>query len=180
MDNGDYGTINGVKSYAKSKLMNLLFAKELADRVSKQGYNFTIMAVHPGMSPTNMVPELFQTDMWKYIYSLTMGIIFKTPEHAAQAAISAATEPELQGVMGAYYGQCGILDTPHPQVLNTTVRKILWKESTKLLNIDEDFVAMMTGQANAQSLFSKGKLKMKGNMGLAMKLSKLTAAKAKL
>jgi len=45
---------------------------------------------------------------------------------------------------------------------------------------DEDFVAMMTGQANAQSLFSKGKLKMKGNMGLAMKLSKLTAAKAKL
>jgi sterol carrier protein 2 len=45
---------------------------------------------------------------------------------------------------------------------------------------DEDFVAMMTGQANAQSLFTKGKLKMKGNMGLAMKLSKLTAAKSKL
>jgi sterol carrier protein 2 len=45
---------------------------------------------------------------------------------------------------------------------------------------DSDFVGMMTGQANAQQLFMKGKLKIQGNMGLAMKLNKLQPSKSKL
>jgi len=45
---------------------------------------------------------------------------------------------------------------------------------------DEDFVGMMTGKLNSQQLFMQGKLKIKGNMGLAMKLNKLQAAKASL
>ena len=38
---------------------------------------------------------------------------------------------------------------------------------------ESDFVSLMTGQANAQSLFMGGKIKLKGNMGLAMKLGQL-------
>jgi len=45
---------------------------------------------------------------------------------------------------------------------------------------EDDFVGMMTGKLNSQQLFMQGKLKIKGNMGLAMKLSKLNAAKAAL
>ena len=47
---------------------------------------------------------------------------------------------------------------------------------------ESDFVSLMTGQANAQSLFMGGKIKLKGNMGLAMKLGQLQsmAPKAKL
>jgi len=45
---------------------------------------------------------------------------------------------------------------------------------------DDDFVGLMTGALNSQSLFMQGKLKIKGNMGLAMKLSKLQPPKAKL
>jgi sterol carrier protein 2 len=49
------------------------------------------------------------------------------------------------------------------------------------LTMDEsDFVDMFSGKAKAQQLFMKGKLKIKGNMGLAMKLSKLQEAQAKL
>jgi sterol carrier protein 2 len=49
------------------------------------------------------------------------------------------------------------------------------------LNTDEDsFVGMMTGKLNSQQLFMQGKLKIQGNMGLAMKLNKLQQAKAKL
>ena len=38
---------------------------------------------------------------------------------------------------------------------------------------EKDFVGLMTGTSNAQSLFMGGKLKLKGNMGLAMKLGQL-------
>jgi 3-hydroxyacyl-CoA dehydrogenase/3a,7a,12a-trihydroxy-5b-cholest-24-enoyl-CoA hydratase len=45
---------------------------------------------------------------------------------------------------------------------------------------DDDFVGMMQGKLNSQQLFMQGKLKIKGNMGIAMKLSKLQQPKAAL
>jgi putative sterol carrier protein len=41
---------------------------------------------------------------------------------------------------------------------------------------ENDFVALMTGKANGQQLFMQGKLKIGGNMGLAMKLSQIPRA----
>jgi len=54
------------------------------------------------------------------------------------------------------------------------------KADCTLVAADDDFVGMMTGKANSQQLFMQGKLKIKGNMGLAMKLNKLQGAKAAL
>lgn len=47
---------------------------------------------------------------------------------------------------------------------------------------DEDFVQLMSGKLNPQTAFFKGKLKIKGNMGLAMKLREIQpkAGKSKL
>ena len=42
---------------------------------------------------------------------------------------------------------------------------------------DSDFVALMTGKLNPQAAFMKGKLKIKGNVMLAQKLSALMPAK---
>jgi len=45
---------------------------------------------------------------------------------------------------------------------------------------DEDFVNLITGKANGQQLFMGGKLKISGNMAMAMKLSQLSVPKASL
>ncbi|XP_057697471.1 sterol carrier protein 2b [Corythoichthys intestinalis] len=44
---------------------------------------------------------------------------------------------------------------------------------------DSDLLAMMTGKINPQTAFFQGKLKITGNMGLAMKLQKLQLQPAK-
>lgn len=39
---------------------------------------------------------------------------------------------------------------------------------------EEDFISMISGKGNSQAMFMQGKLKIKGNMMLAMKLGELT------
>jgi putative sterol carrier protein len=45
---------------------------------------------------------------------------------------------------------------------------------------EKDFVDLMTGKINGQSAFMGGKLKIKGNMGMAMKLGSLSQSQSKL
>jgi len=45
--------------------------------------------------------------------------------------------------------------------------------SITLTMTDENFVALVTGKLNGQTAFLTGKLKIKGDMGLAMKLSSI-------
>merc|ERR1719235_1237528 len=45
---------------------------------------------------------------------------------------------------------------------------------------DSDYVDLITGKANGQQLFMGGKLKISGNMAMAMKLSQLSLPKASL
>lgn len=47
------------------------------------------------------------------------------------------------------------------------------KPDVTLSMTDDDLLALMTGKLNPQQAFFKGKLKMTGNMGLAMKLKDL-------
>lgn len=57
------------------------------------------------------------------------------------------------------------------------------KSDVTIIVGDDDFIAIAAGKLNAQQAFMKGKLKLKGNMGLAMKLPVLFNAikpKAKL
>ncbi|KAL6044330.1 Hydroxysteroid 17-beta dehydrogenase 4 [Balamuthia mandrillaris] len=54
------------------------------------------------------------------------------------------------------------------------------KPGVSLTMTDDDFVAMFTGKLDSQTAFMQGKLKIKGDMALAMKLGELVKSKAKL
>jgi len=61
-----------------------------------------------------------------------------------------------------------------------SVKQGAGKADCTLTTSEEDFVGMMSGKLNSQQLFMQGKLKIAGNMGLAMKLNKIQQAKASL
>ena len=54
------------------------------------------------------------------------------------------------------------------------------KGDVTLTATDDDLLKLMTGQLNPQQAFFQGKLKIGGNMGLAMKLKELQPAQSKL
>jgi retinol dehydrogenase-14 len=90
---------NPAKAYARSKLANILFTKELATRL--QGTGVTVNSVHPGAVGTSIGINR-ETGFGKSILKL-LSYFFLTPEQGADTAIYLATAPELRDITGQYY-----------------------------------------------------------------------------
>ena len=90
-----------LKSYARSKLANLLFTYELQRRFEAENINSIAVAAHPGVSQTNLSKYLDDKLWFKILYPL---FVWMT-QSAAQGAlpqIRAAVDPNVKG--GEYYG----------------------------------------------------------------------------
>jgi retinol dehydrogenase-12 len=88
-----YGFL-GMRRYGETKLMNILFARELARRLDGSGV--TVNAVHPGSVATNLgePPKVISTLSSKFM---------KTSAQGAATSVRVATDPALEGVTGAYF-----------------------------------------------------------------------------
>ena len=87
--------------YGDTKLMNILFTKELARRL--EGSGVTVNCVHPGAVATNIgaPPKLIAAGT---------RIILKTPEQGARASLMVATDPALADANGGYFTHKGRVD----------------------------------------------------------------------
>ncbi|MEK5395305.1 short-chain dehydrogenase [Paenibacillus sp. VTT E-133280] len=116
---------NPAKAYARSKLANILFTKELAARL--QGTRVTVNCVHPGAVGTNIGVNR-ETGFGKSILKL-LSYFFLTPEQGADTAIYLATEPDLQEVTGQYYYRRKIKQlSPRAQNRQEAERLWLWSQ----------------------------------------------------
>lgn len=90
---------SAMRSYANSKLANLLFTTELARQL--EGTGVTANAMTPGLVKTNIGQE----EGWLYAFSKRLADAFggKTPEQGADTLVWLATAPELAGVTGKYF-----------------------------------------------------------------------------
>ncbi|XP_046446625.1 retinol dehydrogenase 11-like [Daphnia pulex] len=121
------------RSYCRSKLANVLFSKELANRLN--GTGVTCYSLHPGVVQTELGRHLRVTtnrlvdDMFHWFGQY----FFKTPEMGAQTTIYCATEPSLSSRTGLYYSDCAE-ERPARQAENKEAARRLWEISEKLVN----------------------------------------------
>ena len=84
-----------LKAYSVSKLMNILYAKELTRRLA--GTRVTTYSLHPGV---------VASDIWRKLPAPVMAIgklFMISNEKGAQTPVYCATAPELATVSGRYY-----------------------------------------------------------------------------
>jgi NAD(P)-dependent dehydrogenase (short-subunit alcohol dehydrogenase family) len=85
-------------AYGRSKLMNILFTRELARRL--EGTRVTANAMHPGFVRSGF-GQNNPGFLGKFI---KLGQVFaRTPERGAQTLVYLATSPEVEGVSGRYF-----------------------------------------------------------------------------
>lgn len=84
--------------YGRSKLCNILFSNELADRL--EPFRITSNVVHPGTVASNFAGE--GTGLTAAFMRMFRPF-FKSTEQGASTTIFVATAPELDGVTGRYF-----------------------------------------------------------------------------
>ncbi|MEM7016628.1 MAG: SDR family oxidoreductase [Pseudomonadota bacterium] len=124
----DFDTFKGAEkynsqaAYGQSKLANVMFALELAQRL--EGSGVTSNVLHPGAVATDIVREL------PWIVRKIIGLMFIAPEKGAQTTIMLASDASLAEVNGKYYDQCELAG--YSALANdTALRKKLWDVSAE-------------------------------------------------
>jgi NAD(P)-dependent dehydrogenase (short-subunit alcohol dehydrogenase family) len=108
---------DGYTAYCKSKLAQIMFTIELAERLA--GRDVTVNALHPAtLMDTKMVLE-------------NLGRPMSSVEEGVEALLRLVADPSLDGVTGRFFD--GTRESaPHPQALDPAARRRLWEESERL------------------------------------------------
>ena len=115
---------SGVRVYGETKLMNVLFTRELARRTA--GTGVTATCCHPGVIGTdgllNYLPALLRP---------LVAAFAGTPERGADTPVWLATSPVVQGETGGYYIRRR-LARANPVADDPELARRFWEESEAL------------------------------------------------
>jgi WW domain-containing oxidoreductase len=119
---------SGWQAYGRSKLANLLFAKQLARRF--RGSKRVANAVHPGVIATNL--DRHMNPLVGVGLALVRPLALKTPAQGAATEVWAAVHPDAAGLSGEYLSHCNVskarrtaLDEPLAEQLWTKTEQII-------------------------------------------------------
>jgi NAD(P)-dependent dehydrogenase (short-subunit alcohol dehydrogenase family) len=121
---------NGLVTYCRSKLCNVLFTYELARRL--EGTNVTANCLHPGVIRSGFgrnTPGLF--DLGVRLVAPFMW----TPEKGATASLRLARAPELAFVTGKYFDQHGQETLSSKASYDVGLQKKLWSISEEMTGL---------------------------------------------
>ena len=118
----------GFPRYGETKLMNILFTRELARRL--EGSGVTANAVHPGAVHTNLgAPPSFLHPI--------LGLAMRSPQDGARTSLVVATDPALAGVTGTYFANGKAADRRlSRQARDDDLAGQLWVRSAALVGLE--------------------------------------------
>ncbi len=113
---------DGHEAYAMSKLANVLFAFELAERLT--GLQVTVNALHPGVIDTKLLRAGY-------------GAQGAGVEAGAATPVYLATSPDVATISGKYFARQRIA-TPSPLAYDRDLRRVVWEASERLAGISRE------------------------------------------
>ncbi|MEU1432262.1 oxidoreductase [Nocardia sp. NPDC005746] len=130
-------------AYAQAKLSNLMFARELQNRLAAAGSAKRSYAVHPGVSATDLFART-ETPLDK-ISKPFIRIIGQSPFHAAYSSLFAATETDADPT--TYWGPTRFFGSQGPVEASPSSKisrdpellRRLWAESERLTGVTFKF-----------------------------------------
>jgi len=128
--NWEQRKFRGFASYGDSKLMNLMFARELHRRYAKDG--IVANALHPGIIPTELARDQNLGGMMLGIFALPF---MRSVPRGAATSVYVATSPDYGLRGGLYFSDCREQKPPHKLALDDQVSRAVWKRSCELTGL---------------------------------------------
>ena len=128
------------RGYCQSKLANLLFARELDQRLRAAGSTVASLAAHPGYAATNL-QSAAPPAIDRAIFVVSNLLLAQSAEKGALPLLYAATKPDLEG--GLFIGPDGFEEQRgYPKVVQPVLRgrdpaaaALLWEVSEELTEV---------------------------------------------
>ncbi|GMR44850.1 hypothetical protein PMAYCL1PPCAC_15045, partial [Pristionchus mayeri] len=136
------GTIDDEKAFApldaynKSKLANIMHARELTRRLRAMG-NKTVTAnsLHPGVFPSELLRHLGPLK-YKIITTIGAYTIMKTERDGAQTSLFLALSPKVKGLSGFYFSDCALAEEESHVARDDLACKQLYDYSLKAVGLE--------------------------------------------
>lgn len=121
-DLNQYDSYNQYQAYFQSKLLMVIFTRELAKRLESTGV--TANSLHPGIIRI----ELGIRRPFVEILLSPLSLFMKTIKSGSQTIVALAVDPDLETVTGKYWTDCNIADESE-YAKNDEIGEWLWAMS---------------------------------------------------
>lgn len=118
---------NGLQAYLQSKVANMVFSAELAERL--KGTGVTANCLHPGLIATGL-----GRDQSGPLDRVVTRWLARSPEDGAQTSLYLATSPEVADTTGGFYRN-GKPAKQHPRAGDPETRRQLWELSARTTGV---------------------------------------------
>jgi NAD(P)-dependent dehydrogenase (short-subunit alcohol dehydrogenase family) len=115
--------------YGRSKLANILFTTELAERLA--GTGVTVNCLHPGSVATGYARDGDATGFLAWGVKVIAPFSL-TPEQGARTSVYLCSSPDVEGVTGRYFAKCRE-KTPSANARDRAAAAQLWEISERLV-----------------------------------------------
>ncbi|XP_030013060.1 retinol dehydrogenase 12 isoform X1 [Sphaeramia orbicularis] len=126
---------SALESYRQSKLANVLFTRELGQRL--RGTGVSTFCLHPGVIRTELGRHV---EGWFPLLGMLLRLpsllLMKTPTQGSQTTVYCAVTPGLEGLSGRYFSDCAEKETA-PEGRDDAVARRLWDESARLVGLKD-------------------------------------------